>query len=165
MARLIERQGEVSRAIEQRLVTDISELGDDRGLVELLGASTESNVDTVLRALRYEIPIERVGLPTTAMEYGRRLAQRGVPMNALVRAYRLGHGLVLGFAVEEITNAGLDPSLRFAVLERITAVTFRYIGHLRQRPRPVCQVTALRQPRRGARVGARNPRAAVIGHR
>ncbi len=132
MARLIDRQGEVSRAIEQRLVADISELGDDSGLVELLGASTESNIDTVFRALRYEIPIENVGLPTAALEYARRLAQRGVPMNALVRAYRLGHGLVLGFAVEEITNAGLDTSLRFAVLERITAVTFRYIDWISQ---------------------------------
>ena len=58
--------------------------------MELLGASVEGNVDTVLHALRYDIAVERVEAPTAALEYARRLAQHGVPVNALVRAYRLG---------------------------------------------------------------------------
>ncbi|MCV7038183.1 PucR family transcriptional regulator [Mycolicibacterium moriokaense] len=132
MERLIGRQGEVSLAIEQRLVAEIDELGSDSGLVELLNASTDSNIDAVFHALRYEIPLKNFAMPTAAMEYARRLAQRGVPMNALVRAYRLGHGLVLRAAVEEINDADLDPSLRFAVLERITAVTFVYIDWISQ---------------------------------
>ncbi len=59
-------------------------------LVELLGTSVEGNVDTILHALRYDIAVERVEAPTAALEYARRLAQHGVPVNALVRAYRLG---------------------------------------------------------------------------
>ena len=58
--------------------------------MELLGASVEGNVDTLLHALRYDIAVERVESPTAALEYARRLAQHGVPVNALVRAYRLG---------------------------------------------------------------------------
>jgi hypothetical protein len=132
MARLNDRLLEVTRAIQQRLATEIAELRDDSGLLELLGASVQGNVDTVFKALRYEIPIENVEPPTAALEYSRRMAQRGIPMNALVRAYRLGHEMVLDFAREEINNAGLDPGMSLAVFERMTTVTFRYIDWISQ---------------------------------
>ena len=55
MARLSDRLGEVTRAIRQRLAGDVPELRDDPALLELLGASVESNVDTVFQALRYDL--------------------------------------------------------------------------------------------------------------
>ena len=132
VARLSERLGEITGAIQRRLATVIPELWDDSGVVELLGASVESNVETVFHALRYEIPIENIEPPTAALEYARRMAQRGVPMNALVRAYRLGHEIVLEFARDEIGGAGLDPRMSLAVFERVTAVTFRYVDWISQ---------------------------------
>ena len=60
-------------------------------LTGALAASAEANVETVFHALRYEIAIEKLEPPTAALEYARRMAQRGVSMNPLVRAYRLGH--------------------------------------------------------------------------
>ena len=120
VARLSDRLGEVTAAIQRRLATVIPELWDDSGLVELLGASVESNVDTVFHAVRYEIPIENIEPPTTALEYARRMAQRGVPMNALVRAYRLGHEMVLEFARDEI-----DGCTRCSDRCRPTPITMR----------------------------------------
>jgi DNA-binding PucR family transcriptional regulator len=131
-ARLEGRLAEVTRAIARRFAADIAELGDDPGLVELLGASVEGNVDTLFHALRYEIPIGNVEAPTAALEYARRLAQRGVPINALARAYRLGHELVLEFTLDEISEAGLDPAMSLAVYRRMTAVSFRYIDWMTQ---------------------------------
>jgi DNA-binding PucR family transcriptional regulator len=132
MALLSQRQGEVLRAIKQRLAADIPELKDDSVLTGLLAASAEANVETVFHALRYEIAIENVEPPTAALEYARRMAQRGVPMNALVRAYRLGHELVLEFARDAVGDAGLDPRMSLAVFERMTAVTFRYVDWISQ---------------------------------
>src|ERR1700682_1857738 len=132
MARLSERVDEVTQAIKRRLAADIAGLNHDSGLVELLGASVEGNVETIFHALRYEIPIENVEPPTAALEYSRRMAQRGVPMNALVRAYRLGHEIVLEYALDEISGAGFDPRTSLAVLERMTAVTFRYVDSISQ---------------------------------
>ena len=88
--RLHDRLAEVSSVIRRSLEEEIPELHGDAVLMELLGASVEGNVDTVLHALRYDIAVERVAAPTAALEYARRLAQHGVPVNALVRAYRLG---------------------------------------------------------------------------
>jgi hypothetical protein len=132
MSRLIDRQVEVTQAVRRRLATEIGELHEDPGLVQLLGASVEGNVDTVFHALRHEIPLDKVEPPTAALEYSRRLAQRGVPMNALVRAYRLGHQLVLDYVVDELDNAGLEPGMSLAVFVRMTPVTFRYIDWISQ---------------------------------
>src|SRR5258705_732228 len=101
MVRLSDRLVEVAGAVQLRLALEVPELREDSGLLELFAASIESNVDTVFHALRYEIPIKNVEPPTAALEYARRMAQRGVPMNTLVRAYRLGHEIVLEFARNE----------------------------------------------------------------
>jgi hypothetical protein len=132
MTRLIDRQAEVTQHVRRRLAIEIAELRTDPNLVDLLGASVESNLDTFFHALRHEIPLANVERPTAALEYSRRIAQRGVPMEALVRAYRLGHGMVLDMVVGEIGNAGFDPRVGLAVLERITPVSFRYIDWISQ---------------------------------
>src|ERR1700733_6580157 len=88
--RLHERLAELSSELGRFLEDQIPELRGDAALMELLGTSVEANVHTVLHALRLDIVVERVEAPTAALEYARRLAQHGVPVNALVRAYRLG---------------------------------------------------------------------------
>lgn len=132
MARMTERQSEVARNVHRELATEIVDLREDPALLDLLGASVAGNIDTIFRALRHEIPIESIEPPTAALEYARRLAQRGVPMHALVRAYRLGHGSVLATTSEEVNNAGLDPPTCLATFEYITAATFRYIDWVTQ---------------------------------
>ncbi|MDH6195303.1 DNA-binding PucR family transcriptional regulator [Mycobacterium frederiksbergense] len=132
MTRLIKRQAEVVRAVQRHLASDIADLRGDPEILELMASSVEGNVDTIFHALRHNISLENIEAPTAALEYARRIAQRGVPMNALVRAYRLGHGMVLDVAAEEINQAGLDPTTSLAVLERMTTVTFRYIDWITQ---------------------------------
>jgi hypothetical protein len=60
VASLTDRLSEVSQVIQRRLATVIPELWDDSGVVELLAASVENNVDTVFHAVRYEIPMENI---------------------------------------------------------------------------------------------------------
>jgi DNA-binding PucR family transcriptional regulator len=132
MTRLMNRQAEVARAVQRQLASDIADLRGDPEILELLASSVEGNVDTIFHALRHNISLDNVEAPTAALEYARRIAQRGVPMNALVRAYRLGHGMVLDVAAEEINQAGLNPATSLAVLERMTSVTFRYIDWITQ---------------------------------
>lgn len=123
---------EVTGAIQTALEREIVDLRRDSQLLDLLHASVEGNVATVLNALHYDIPIERLESPTAALEYARRLAQRGVPVNALVRAYRLGHKVMLEKIIEEIQDAGADPALSLNVFGRISAVTFCYIDWISQ---------------------------------
>ena len=130
--RLNERLASVSGLIRTSLEADIPELRGEARIVELLGASVEGNVDTVLHALRHDIAVDRVEAPTAALEYARRLAQHGVPVNALVRAYRLGQRRMNELVFREVRDADVDPEMRFAVLESITATLFDYIDWISQ---------------------------------
>ena len=100
--------------------------------MELLGASVEGNVDTVLHALRYDIAVERVEAPTAALEYARRLAQQGVPVNALVRAYRLGQRQMNELVFAELRTIDIPEPMRVAVIEAITGTLFEYIDWMSQ---------------------------------
>src|ERR1700754_4047697 len=80
---------DLSSSMKDLLSTRIEGLDADAAIVDLLGSSIEGNDDNILHSLRHDIRVENVEPPSAAYEYARRLAQRGVPVNALVRAYRL----------------------------------------------------------------------------
>jgi hypothetical protein len=126
------RLGEVASALRRSLEDQIPELRGDAALMELLGTSVEGNVDTILHALRYDIAVERVEAPTTALEYARRLAQHGVPVNALVRAYRLGQRRMNELVFAELRAIDIPESTRVAVIEAITGTMFEYIDWMSQ---------------------------------
>jgi hypothetical protein len=110
----------------------ISELDGDPVLLELLGASIEGNVDTILHALQHHIEPDRFEPPTAAFEYARRLAQRGVPVNALVRAYRLGQQYLLRRAFEVGTRL-LGPDRLARPYAVAVDTVFAYIDWISQR--------------------------------
>jgi GGDEF-like domain/PucR C-terminal helix-turn-helix domain len=130
--RLHDRLAYVSSAIHGSLEDQIPELRGDARLMELLGASVEGNVDTVLHALRYDIAVERVEAPTAALEYARRLAQQGMPVNALVRAYRLGQRRMNELVFAELRAIDIPEPMRVGVIEAITATLFEYIDWMSQ---------------------------------
>ncbi len=131
-SRLHDRLGEVSSALRRSLEDQIPELRGDAALVELLGTSVDGNVDTILHALRYDIAVERVEAPTAALEYARRLAQHGVPVNALVRAYRLGQRRMNDLVFAELRGIEIPEPLRVPVIEAITSTMFEYIDWMSQ---------------------------------
>ena len=130
--RLQGRSVALSSELRQALEDQIPELRGDAALVELLGTSVEGNVDTVLHALRYDIAVERVEAPTAALEYARRLAQRGVPVNALVRAYRLGQRQINEVVFAELRVIDIPEAMRVEVIEAITGTLFEYIDWMSQ---------------------------------
>ncbi len=130
--RLHGRLADLSSGLRRSLEEQIPELRGDLRLGELLGASVEGNVDTVLHALRYDIAVERVEAPTAALEYARRLAQQGMPVNALVRAYRLGQRAVNELVFAELRQIDIPEPARVAVIEAISATLFDYIDWMSQ---------------------------------
>src|ERR1700733_3515000 len=130
--RLQGRSVALSSELRQALEDQIPELREDAALVALLGTSVEGNVDTVLHALRYDIAVERVEAPTAALEYARRLAQRGVPVNALVRAYRLGQRQINEVVFAELRVIDIPEAMHVEVIEAITGTLFEYIDWMSQ---------------------------------
>lgn len=130
--RLHRRLADVTSEIHRALEEQIPDLPREPRITELLGASVEGNVDTMLHALRYDIAVERVEAPTAALEYARRLAQHGVPVNALVRAYRLGQRRMNELVFAELHAVDIPDSARVAVIEAMSAAMFAYIDWMSQ---------------------------------
>ncbi len=130
--RLHKRLADVASEIHRALEGQMPDLPREAGIAELLGASVEGNVDTMLHALRYDIAVERVEAPTAALEYARRLAQHGVPVNALVRAYRLGQRRMNELIFAELHEVDIPDAARVAVIEAMSAAMFDYIDWMSQ---------------------------------
>ncbi|OBG28565.1 CdaR family transcriptional regulator [Mycobacterium sp. 852002-51057_SCH5723018] len=131
-AGLQQRLGQVTATIQRHLEEEIPELREDTASIELLGASIGGNVDTVLHSLHYGIDVQRLEAPTAALEYARRLAQHGVPVHALVRAYRIGQRRLNELVFAEVQAADMKSPLRVGVLENMSATMFSYIDLISQ---------------------------------
>ena len=130
---LTERLSDVTMPMRDLLAHRIQELDGDPVLLELLLASIEGNVVTILRALQHDIGSDRQEPPTAAVEYSRRLAQRGVPVNALVRAYRLGQQYFLRQAYDASHSLGGAAEVRADAYDQIVQFVFDYIDWISQR--------------------------------
>jgi DNA-binding PucR family transcriptional regulator len=126
------RLTEVTQDLLDRLVSEVPEIAADDRLVQLMSASIEANVDTIVHMLRHSIDVERTVAPSAAIEYARRVAQQGLPVNALVRCYRLGQERFLRWSLEELQRQSDDAlTVSNAALE-IVADTSAYIDRVSQ---------------------------------
>jgi hypothetical protein len=125
-ARISERQTEFSRGLGH-LLSGIQHLDGDPYMVELLQASVDANINTILHLLGNHIPIEHLQPTTAAVEFALRLAQRGVPPDALVRAYHMGQDHFLGEFFAEAERADAPPQVRIDALRHVARTLFRYI--------------------------------------
>ena len=130
VGRLDDKLAEVSRAIQDLLFRELSDIAGDGELLELLYDAVQGNLDAFLPAVRHGISIDHVEPPTAALEHARRLAQRGVDADSLVRAYRLGHQAVVRIVLDEVRVAQLDTDLALDVFEQITSTSFRYVDRI-----------------------------------
>lgn len=108
------------------MLAEIPELRGDPALEQALAASVAGNVDTVLHGMVLDVDPGGVEAPLAAMEYPRRLAQRGLPVTALVRAYRLGQASMVRQMHEAVRATGLTVEQKLAAHEWITDWSFAY---------------------------------------
>src|SRR3954447_3995251 len=101
-----EHISEVSRDVWELLIAAIPQLRGDDVILNLLKASVEENVATLLHVFENDMPLENVEGPASASDYARRLAQRNVPISALIRAYRIGHCRFLRWCLDELHRQG-----------------------------------------------------------
>jgi DNA-binding PucR family transcriptional regulator len=121
---------EVSRDIWQRLLDDIPELNGDDALVSLLAASVQANVATLLHVLEHGMAPDTIDAPATTIEYANRVAQRGIPLNALIRAYRVGHARFLQWCLDDIPQQTDDIAVVRAAIRLLLDQSFRYIDRI-----------------------------------
>jgi hypothetical protein len=91
--------------------SEIAPLQHDDHLLTLLAASTAENVVGGLRVLENNLDPRDTEAPEASVQYTRRLAQRAIPVSALLRAFRLGHAAFVEMLLAEIAA---DPEVSTA---------------------------------------------------
>jgi hypothetical protein len=155
IARLSAGLGNLIGGVQQMLLEEVPDLQGDARLMELLHDTVETNIDTAFSVIRHNISVQHVEPPTAALEHARRLAQRGVSVDAMVRGYRLGHKAVLDAVLSEVRDANLDSLLALEVFGYIAETTFGYIDSISQ------QVVAAYQEERDRWLENRNSMRAL----
>ena len=130
--RLEQQLGQISTAITEGLQEQVPELRGDAPMIELLAASVQANVETIFHALLHDTPVDRISAPKRALEYARRAAQHDVPVNAVVRGYRIGQRHITELVFAELRALDVEPTTRVAVIEVITTVVFEYVDRVSQ---------------------------------
>nr|WTB34877.1 helix-turn-helix domain-containing protein [Streptomyces sp. NBC_00830] len=121
---------EVCRDVWEHLLAEIPQISGDDAVERILQASVEENVATLLHVFENDIPLENLEGPAAAHEYARRLAQRDIPVSALIRAYRIGHWRFLQWCLDELARRGADDVVSAAVNRRMLKVSFGYIDSI-----------------------------------
>lgn len=130
--RVSARLAAVTDGMREALGATIAELVGDDSLLETLGAAIEANVTTVLRMLREHTLLSEVDVPAAAIAHARRLAQQGVPVFAMLRAYRLGHAYLLEECYRELPAICPEPALSLRAYKAINVRTLSYVDWVSQ---------------------------------
>ena len=109
------------------ILREIPQLPDDKPLLALLASSVDSNIDTCLQIMQHRIDLATVAAPAAAVEYARRLAQRGTPLTALLRAYRVGHARFSDWLLRELAEQVGDARMISATTLAMSGIVADYI--------------------------------------
>ncbi|MGA8339688.1 MAG: helix-turn-helix domain-containing protein [Solirubrobacteraceae bacterium] len=123
------RPGPLAEEMADLLMASIPELvraGDEDFRAGLL-LSCESNVSVIWGGVLAGASLESIAPPAEAIAWSHELVHRGVELPALMRAYRLGHGLAERRLAEAASELEIEPEIRWRVLAHISHHLFAYV--------------------------------------
>jgi PucR C-terminal helix-turn-helix domain/GGDEF-like domain len=131
VAAAVARQLATVRAdVYETIIREIPQLREDKPVLALLASSVDSNVETCLQIVQHRIDLSAVQAPAAAVEYARRLAQRGTPLTALLRAYRVGHACFADWLFKELAQQGHGAEMISAATLSMSKVVAGYIDQV-----------------------------------
>lgn len=121
----------LARTVTDVIAAELPELVADARVRELFESTVLDNVVSALRVISGRSEDTEPAAPPVAFEFARRLAQQGVPLTVMLRAYRLGQAtfqqrMIARLAeedvsVEEVTSASMAlSSFAFLFIDRVS---------------------------------------------
>ncbi|WP_298176837.1 helix-turn-helix domain-containing protein [Saccharomonospora sp.] len=124
--RLQARHTELNDSMNAAIEDAIADLANPE-LTEMLHASVEGNITTILHMLRNDIPIEHLQPATAATEYAIRLARAGVSAAPLRRAYHIGSDDLLAEIFHELQLLDCPSELKLRLLHHLAGWLHHYV--------------------------------------
>ncbi|MBV8432385.1 MAG: hypothetical protein JO244_14560, partial [Solirubrobacterales bacterium] len=119
----------LAQEMAEALMASMPELdrADDADFRAGLLLSCQANLDAVWGQLRGGGSLESITPPSEAVAWARDLVHRGVELPALLRSYRLGHGLAERRLEEVAGQVEIEPEIRWRALARMSHFMFAYV--------------------------------------
>jgi len=140
----------LTEAILEAIGTELPDLVQDQRTRELFDATVLDNVISALRAISTGGEDVAYAAPPVALDFARRLAQQGVPITAMLRAYRLGQAALVEHVLNAIAERGLSGADVAQASKALSAFGFSFIDTISE------QVVAAYQVERDAWLRQRN---------
>jgi DNA-binding PucR family transcriptional regulator len=121
------RVAAVDGDVYEVILREIPELRDDKSVLTLLESSVHSNISTCLQIMQHQIGLSAVQAPAASLEYARRRAQRGTPLTALLRAYRLGHTCFTDWLLKELAQQADEAPMITAATLSMSRIVAGYV--------------------------------------
>ncbi|MFF3876447.1 SpoIIE family protein phosphatase [Streptomyces sp. NPDC001978] len=121
------RADELIHDVEQCLRREVPELWDEPDIAQMTGDNVAEHVVAILFGIEHGIEPRRIDPPAADAERARRLAQRGKPVTAMLRAFRLAQGLVLDRLLEELPRLTSDAEPMNAATRKLIALATEYL--------------------------------------
>ncbi|MFC9075740.1 SpoIIE family protein phosphatase [Streptomyces sp. NPDC057062] len=121
------RADELIHDVEQCLRREVPELWDDPDVAQMTEQNVAEHVGALLFGIEHGIESRRIDPPAADAERARRLAQRGKPVTAMLRAFRLAQGRFLDRLLEELPRLTSDTEPINAATRKLTALATEYM--------------------------------------
>ncbi|MFG3044893.1 SpoIIE family protein phosphatase [Streptomyces sp. NPDC048241] len=119
--------GERADTLIDRLRDELPGLWEHEDLAVLALQEITGHLTTFLDLLDGQVAMDEVAPPELAREVSRECARRGLPLSGLLRAYRIGHLILLRQMQAEAARLTDDPELVSAIVTRMTDSGFAYV--------------------------------------
>ncbi|MEU1000092.1 hypothetical protein [Streptomyces tibetensis] len=116
---------EVIADVVRCLRREVPELWSNPDLVRMTSENIAAHVVGVLVGLEHGIEPSEIDPPAAELERARRLARHGAPVTALLRAFRLGQGVLLDRLLAEMPRLTKDAELVSAASRLLIAMANR----------------------------------------
>ncbi|MFJ7116467.1 SpoIIE family protein phosphatase [Streptomyces albogriseolus] len=124
---LAPRADELIADVTRRLRREVAELWSDPDLARMTSENIAEHVVGVLAGLELGIEPSDIEPPSADADRARRLARHGTPVTAMLRAHRLGQGVVLDRLLAEIPRLTNDGELISAASRRLLSMATGYV--------------------------------------
>ncbi|MFF4115060.1 SpoIIE family protein phosphatase [Streptomyces sp. NPDC001714] len=127
---LAPRADELIADVARCLRAEVAELWADPELARMTSENIAEHVVGVLTGLESGLDPGTLEPPPADVERARRLARRGIPVTAMLRAHRLAEGVLLDGLLAELPRLTDDPELVDALARRLLALSTRYVDRI-----------------------------------
>lgn len=141
---------ELAHALAETILAELPELGADVRVRELFASTVLDNVVSVLRVVSGRSEDALPPAPPVALEFARRLAQQGVPITTLLRAYRLGQAAFQQQFIARVADERVSVAEMAEASMALSSVAFSFVDRVSE------QVVAAYQVERDDWVRHRN---------